>query len=226
MKSPGFSIFSLTLPMRAVKGTMYVQKRIIQKASEYRLSRLIEKRVQNPSIRDEIDKRIWDLFGETWSIVFTDMVGFSRSVAKFGIVQFLEMIYHSHQLFLPVIDEFDGILIKEHADSLMILYRKPKNAVESLREMNRKTKVYNENNDDLEKIHLCAGVGFGRILKIDSTDVFGAEVNAASKLGEDTAKAGQILVTSAVYDSLHDQYSFEKIDYVPPGSDAAYLLKE
>lgn len=203
---------------------MYTHKKILHKASEIRLIKLIEKRIENPKKRDEIDKRIWDLFGEKWSIVFTDMVGFSRSVEKFGIIQFLEMIYESHKIFLPVIDEYDGILLKEHADSLMILFRKPQNAVNCLLDMQKNARKYNQSKDASEKIYLCAGIGYGDILKIDSTDVFGAEINAASKLGEDTAEAGEILVTQNVMDELEGQYEFQKIEYTPPGAPAAYQL--
>lgn len=44
---------------------------------------------------------------------------------------------------------------------------------------------------------LCVGIGYGRVLRIGDLDVFGAEVNAASKLGEDIAKANEVLVTQA-----------------------------
>lgn len=54
----------------------------------------------------------------------------------------------------------------------------------------------------------------------------GAEVNAASKLGEDTAQSGEILVTGAVRDSatLDPGWSFEAIDDCPPGAKAAFKL--
>jgi hypothetical protein len=57
--------------------------------------------------------------------------------------------------------------------------------------------------------------------------VFGAEVNAASKLGEDTAKADEILVTGSVKDAvtLPPGCSFVPIDFVPPGAKAAFSLK-
>ncbi len=50
-------------------------------------------------------------------------------------------------------------------------------------------------------------------------DVFGAEVNAASKLGEDTAKAWEILVTEAVKEAAGNvpDMAFEEIDDIPPG---------
>ena len=45
---------------------------------------------------------------------------------------------------------------------------------------------------------LCVGIGHGRILKIGDEDVYGHEVNLASKLGEDAAKGDEILATTAV----------------------------
>jgi len=58
---------------------------------------------------------------------------------------------------------------------------------------------------------LCVGIGFGDVLRIGDSDVWGREVNAASKLGEDTAKSVEILVTEPLaplslrqVDSLRD----------------------
>ena len=51
-----------------------------------------------------------------------------------------------------------------------------------------------------------------------------AEVNAASKLGEDTAKAWEILVTDSVAAELTEMpgVQLEQIDTIPPGAKAAY----
>ena len=72
---------------------------------------------------------------------------------------------------------------------------------------------------------LCVGLGFGRVLRIGDADVFGAEVNAASKLGEDIAKAGEILVTQGVKAALEGSgIAFASISDVPPGAAAAFKL--
>ena len=52
----------------------------------------------------EIDERIWDLFGEEWAVMFTDLSGFSRGVADFGIIHFLQIIYESQRVLIPCID--------------------------------------------------------------------------------------------------------------------------
>ena len=71
-------------------------------------------------------------------------------------------------------------------------------------EMQRMCKSVNARRAEEEQIILCVGVGHGRILKIGDDDVFGHEVNLASKLGEDTAKGGEILVTQAARTAAGD----------------------
>lgn len=60
------------------------------KGSEQRLWRLIEERTRPGADTQALDKRIWDLFGETWAVMFTDLSIFSRQVANFGIIHFLQ----------------------------------------------------------------------------------------------------------------------------------------
>ncbi len=59
------------------------------KGSEVRLWQLVEQRTQPGADHVRIDERIWDLFGEEWSVMLTDLSGFSRRVAEFGIIHFL-----------------------------------------------------------------------------------------------------------------------------------------
>jgi class 3 adenylate cyclase len=96
--------------------------------------------------------------------------------------------------------------------------------------MQRACRDYNRDRDDAEKILLCVGLGCGRMLRIGDHDVFGAEVNAAAKLGEDTAKAWEILVTGAVRQavqeagSLAEPLGFELLPEPPPGAEAAFRV--
>jgi len=172
------------------------------KVSEARLWRMIEERTKPGADVDEIDRRIWDLFGEDWAVMFTDLSGFSRQVEQFGILHFLQVIHEHKKLLFPVVECHDGLLMKQEGDSFMILFRRPDRAIDCAQEMQRACALYNERRKPEEQILLCVGIGFGRVLRIGDTDVWGKEVNAASKLGEDTAKAGEILVTDAVQSAL------------------------
>ena len=194
--------------------------------SEGRLERLIEERLRPGADKDAVDRRIWDLFGERWAIMYTDLSGFSRRVAEFGIIHFLQTIHESFQLHAPVIDRHGGFLLKVEGDSLMVIFRNVNEALECAIEMQRVSHRHNLNREPEDKVLLCLGLGYGEMLRIAEEDVFGAEVNAASKLGEDTAKAGEILVTGAVRDAvtLPAGCSFVPIDFVPPGAKAAFSL--
>ena len=162
-----------------------------------RLWKLIEERTHAGADTQAIDRRIWDLFGEEWAIMFTDLSGFSRQVAQFGIIHFLQIIFEKQRLLFPVIEKHDGVLVKVEADSFLLLFRKPAAAVACALEMQRVCKSYSARRPPEEQVVLCVGVGFGKVLRVGNEDVFGHEVNLASKLGEDTAKGHEILVTPA-----------------------------
>jgi len=187
---------------------------ILVSASEDRLEKLIQDRLKDGVNKDQIDTRIWDLFGEEWCVMATDLSGFSRHVAKFGIIHFLQSIYESERLLIPVIEDHDGILLKVEGDSFLVIFRNVSKAVACALAMRQVLENYNINKSEEEKVLLCVGLGYGKVLRIGDTDVFGQEVNAASKLGEDTAKAGEILTTQAVKDkcSSDEAILFEEIE--------------
>ena len=72
---------------------------------------------------------------------------------------------------------------------------------------------------------LCVGIGHGRVLKIGDSDVFGHEVNLASKLGEDTAKGHEILVTRAFRDAIGEAASWEEHRIAHAGEDICWRAK-
>jgi len=158
--------------------------------------------------------------------MFTDLSGFSRGVAKFGIIHFLQTIYESERLLVPVIEDHDGILLKSEGDSLLVIFRNVEKAIQSCSRMQQVLKEYNVDKPAEEQILLCVGLGYGRMLRIGDQDVFGAEVNAASKLGEDMAEAWEVLITKAVKERAEalEGLKFEPLEEIPPGTDAAFRV--
>ncbi|MDO9020431.1 MAG: adenylate/guanylate cyclase domain-containing protein [Deltaproteobacteria bacterium] len=196
------------------------------KGSEVRLWNLIEQRSRPGADVARIDQRIWDLFGEEWAVMFTDLAGFSRQVEAFGIIHFLQEIFEQKRLLLPIVSEHDGVLIKIEADSFLILFKRAASAVRCAVEMQRACQRFNDQRPPESQVLLCVGIGYGRVLRIGDLDVFGAEVNAASKLGEDIAKANEVLVTQAVRDAAGalDGLSFSEYAAVVPGAARCFLL--
>ncbi|TGM89991.1 adenylate/guanylate cyclase domain-containing protein [Leptospira licerasiae] len=204
---------------------MAFKRSIFASASEDRLENLVLERLKPGADKEKIDARIWDLFGEVWCIMFTDLSGFSRGVEKFGIIHFLQTIHESERVLVPIIEDHDGILLKSEGDSFLVIFRNVSKGLQAAIRMQKELVEYNKDKIPEEKILLCVGLGFGKVLKIGDSDVFGSEVNTASKLGEDTAEAGEILITQAVFENAQDTgLKFEPINDVPAGTQGAFRV--
>lgn len=196
------------------------------KGSGHRLWELVAERAKPGADVRRIDERIWNLFGEDWAVMFTDLTGFSRRVAEFGIIHFLQVIHEQNRVLLPIIANHDGILIKQEADSFLVVFRRSQSAVTCAVDMQRACQMVSRERRPEDQLLLCVGIGFGRILRIADVDVFGSEVNAASKLGEDTAESDQILVTDAVRETAGELEGlrYEPLDVSIPGTSRAWRI--
>ena len=151
-----------------------------------------------------IDASIYARFGQTHAVMYTDLVGFSRVVESFGILHFLQLIHESESLFLPLIEQHGGACIKHEGDSLLVLFDTSQQALAAAQAMVEATVAANPGRAPEDRIEVCIGLGYGTVLRIDSNEVWGAEVNAASKLGEDLAKGGEVLATDSFCLALSD----------------------
>lgn len=170
---------------------------IASSASQDRLEKLIEKRLKSGAGKSR-DEQIWNLFGERWAIMFSRPVGF---LAPRGRLRHHPFPANDLRVEPSACADHRGILrhpAQGKGDSLLVIFRSVDEAIECAVAMQRCAKEYNRKCAENEQVLLCVGLGFGDVLRIGDSDVFGAEVNAAGKLGEDTAKAYEILVTGSV----------------------------
>jgi class 3 adenylate cyclase len=197
---------------------------VIHGAPDARLRELFEERLRPGADRATIDARIWELYGEEWCVMATDLSGFSRGVAEHGIVHFLQTIYESERILAPIVEQHRGMLLKVEGDSFLAIFREPADALRASIEMQRSVRAYNEAKAPTEQVLLGVGLGFGRVLRVAETEVFGVEVNAACILGETYAKGYDILVTEAVRARAGEDLQFEPFTPVPPGAGAAWKV--
>lgn len=177
-------------------------------SSEHLLFEMIEQRLAPGADIEAIDKRIWAMFGETWAVLCSDMSGFTRRTEEFGIIHFLALIYEMRRLMKPIVTEHNGLIVKTEADNLFVIFRNLPEAVECATKMHKATIQYSKSKTEDYQIAVCIGIGYGEILKLGDTDCFGSEVNLAFKLGEDTARAGEILLTPNAYEAIKDTSAF------------------
>ena len=162
------------------------------------LASLLTRRRQTGADRAAVDAEIFARFGRVQAVMFTDLVGFSRVVEAFGIVHFLQLIQESETLFMPLIHQQGGVCIKHEGDSLLVVFDTPHQALATAKAMVAATAAVNPGRAPEDRIEVCIGLGYGTVLRVGTNEVWGAEVNAASKLGEDMAKGGQILATDTL----------------------------
>ena len=67
----------------------------------------------------------------------------------------------------------------------------------------------NKKFDEEFDIRVSCGLDHGRIILLEGEDFFGNAVNIASKLGEDIASAGEILVADTAMEALPEEEKFE-----------------
>jgi adenylate cyclase len=166
------------------------------------LWRLVEERGRPGADVADVDRRIWERFGQRRAVMFTDLSGFSRQVELFGILHFLHIILEQRKLLFPILENHGGALLKEEGDSLLVVFDDIATAFACAVEMQHATLRHNVGLPPEEQVLLCLGLGYGDVLLVGDEDVWGREVNVASKLGEDTARAGEILLSGAAVTAL------------------------
>ncbi len=150
---------------------------------------------EDPDIRTKIEKTLWETFGEEQAVFVLDMSGFSRLTRKFGIIHYLSMVRRMQLTTGPIVQSYDGYMVKYDADNCFALFPSPLNAVNAAIAMQHAFDAANILTPDDLDIRIACGIDYGKILVVGSEDCFGDAVNRASKLGEDVAEAGDILVT-------------------------------
>ena len=150
---------------------------------------------EDPAERKIIETALWETYGQEQAVFVLDMSGFSRLTRKYGSIHYLSMVRRMQLTTGPIVKSFDGYMIKYDADNCFALFPAPLNAVNAAIAMQHAFDAANILTADDLDIRIGCGIDFGRILVIGSEDCFGDAVNRASKLGEDVAEAGDILVT-------------------------------
>lgn len=153
-------------------------------------------------IRKDVENEIWDRFGIEKAIFVLDMSGFSRLTQKHGAVHYLSMVRRMNLALASVIERNQGQLVKFEADNCFAIFPTPADAVQCGIAANMQFEGMNLLTEEEFDIRVCIGISFGHILLVEERDFFGDAVNKASRLGEDIAEPGEILVDPALKNKL------------------------
>ena len=169
------------------------------------LGRLLDARNEHPESLPEIDAEIWRRFGHTAAVLVLDMCGFSRLTMRYGITHFLGMIRRLVTIVRPLITEAGGRVVKTEADNVFAIFDDVPQALAAARSIQRNLDAANTFLPEDWDLHAGIGIGYGPLLMIGEHDLFGSEMNVASKLGEDVAERGQILLSVAARERVDSE---------------------
>ena len=147
-----------------------------------------------PGERPDMDRRSHPALFRKRAIVFTDTADFTLRTAQDGILHFLMVFERVAEEAAEVVRRTGGDLVKAEGDSLLIRYDDVDAACRGVAELEAALARLNRGQPLNEQLHFSYGIGYGDVLDLDH-DMFGLEVNIASKLGEDLAEPGEALLT-------------------------------
>jgi len=177
---------------------------------ERRLLAFLERRRRTAvEKRGELDRRALPRLFRKRAIVFTDMADFTVRTARDGILHFLMLFERVLERLEPVVRRSRGEIVKVEADSLLLRFDDPAAACRGVAALEAALLRHNKTIPENEHVRFSYGIGFGDVLDLER-DLFGLEVNLASKLGEDLAKPGEALLTPAAAASL-DRATLRKV---------------
>jgi len=140
------------------------------------------------------------------SILSMDMTGFTTSAMQHGELQSFLRIMDAQRVVIPVLQEFGAELIRCFADDIVALFHEPNAAVDATFEAHRRIELFNTSPlASQNPTQCCAGIGFGQAYAIGPNLAQGDEMNRASKLGEDIARANETLITERTYAAIMDR---------------------
>ena len=147
-----------------------------------------------PAERPVMDCKSYPSLFRKRAIVFTDTADFTLRTAQDGILHFLMVFERVAEEAAVVVRKTGGDLVKAEGDSLLIRYDDVDAACRGVAELEGALQRLNRGRPENEQLHFSYGIGWGDVLDLDQ-DMFGLEVNLASKLGEDLAEPGEALLT-------------------------------
>jgi len=168
------------------------------------LWRLLDARNEHPESLGEIDGEIWQRFGRTRAVLVLDMCGFSRLTMRYGITHFLAMIRRLVTIVRPLITDAGGNIVKTEADNVYATFDDVPQALAAARAIQGSLDAANIFLPEDWDLHAGIGIGYGPLLLIGDHDLYGSEMNVASKLGEDVAGRGEVLLSVGAHERIGD----------------------
>ncbi len=178
-----------------------------------------------PAERPAIEALIRKTFQVTRTALVLDMTDFSISVRRTGILSHLALIRRMQVLARTPIVEAGGEIVKHDADNVFAVFPEAAQALAAAEAIQRQLAGQGLETADGRSVGASIGIDVGDILLIRETDFFGDAVNIASRLGEDLAARGEILVSERAWVAAGKPPGYEATEYVVSGMPITVLRR-
>lgn len=178
-----------------------------------------------PAERPAIEALIRKTFQVTRTALVLDMTDFSISVRRTGILPHLALIRRMQVLARAPIVEAGGEIVKHDADNVFAVFPEAAQALAAAEAIQRQLAGQGLETADGRSVGASIGIDVGDILLIRETDFFGDAVNIASRLGEDLAARGEILVSERAWVAAGKPPGYESTEYVVSGMPITVLRR-
>ncbi len=137
------------------------------------------------------------------AILALDMTGFTAAAINIGEVESLLRIVDAQKVCIPVLKDFGAELVRCFADDVVAIFESPEAAIDAAFETHRRIEHFSNSilaSD--QPTQCCIGIGYGDVFAIGPNLAQGDEMNKASKLGEDIARARETLLTERTFEAV------------------------
>ncbi len=161
----------------------------------------------------EMESRLWEEFGAIRACLVLDATGFTCTTKTKGTPLFLSFIVKMRDIAVDVINNNHGLNFRAEADNIYAEFLSVDDALKASFKLHEAIEKSDLWLNKQEKFKVCIGIGYGKLLLAGDEGVFGDEMNIASKLGEDTARGGETLLSENAFHNLEqiDRTKYEKL---------------
>jgi len=154
-------------------------------------------------IQDQLQKVLHEKYERCMAVLFSDIVGSTRYFERYGDAAGRRMIQRHQDLVVPIVERFEGRVVKTIGDAVMAAFPSAAKAVAAAVAMQQAiSEVESQVTREEDRVEIRIGVNFGTALVNDSDgDLYGDMVNVAARV-QAHARARQILVAESVREQL------------------------
>src|SRR5690606_13230899 len=138
------------------------------------------------------------------AILFADVVGSTRIYEVMGDLRARDMILTCVEIMRSATEQNHGTVIKTIGDEIMATFPTANDAMNAASKMQPDIRSHSELKAAGQRIPTRIGGHFGPVV-LENRDIFGAAVHTANRMTSQ-AKAGQIMVTSAMVERLAPEW--------------------